>query len=115
MTDNHARAYLNIKMKVVRGIPRFRAVGIFSEQANSMTTFGNDEFWTEIAWYGGKSYDHACKELKNYIKDAHHLRWVKRLMFDEKDRCFTTYVGFEDKNESNRLDIALEHMGVYHE
>lgn len=96
-----SRAYLHIRLKIVRGIPRFRGIGMYSESATSVTTFGG-EFYAEILYADGDSYEEAISNLNNTLESP-WLAWAKELLggYGEEVR----------RDEENPLNVALEHMG----
>ena len=104
-----ARAYLHLKMEWVRGLPRYRAIGIYSEQATGLTVFG-EEFYAELLWADGDSYEEARKKVINQIK---HNSWLNRIhdlfMMDPDQRDID--VKELKKEEEHPMNVALEHMG----
>jgi len=68
-------AYLVMSFKVVKGIPRFRGVGIYSEPANSLTRMGGIEY-ADLMDYPGDSYGESHDKLLSYIMSQPHYAWM---------------------------------------
>ena len=65
-----SKAYLVMKLEVVRGIPRFRGVGIYSSNAMNLTRLNNEIYLDVDCSKDCDSYDDARKDLISYIKKS---------------------------------------------
>lgn len=68
-------AYLVMSFVVVKGIPRFRGVGIYSEPASTLTRFGGIEYADLMEWQGN-SYGECHDDLVTYISSQVHMAWM---------------------------------------
>lgn len=76
-------AYLVMSFKVVKGIPRFKGIGIYSEPANSLTRMGGIEY-AGLMDYPGKSYDESHRNLLAYIMSQPHYAWMHPFLGDSE-------------------------------
>lgn len=104
-----SKAYLVAKFEVIRGIPRFRGVGIYSSDAANLTRL-NNEIYLDVECSSGESdsYDEARKKLAKRIKTSWHLEWAKDFLETvNPETWFKELV----EEENHPLNVALEHMG----
>lgn len=69
-------AYLVIVFQVVKGFPRFRGVGIYSESAHSLTRMGKVEYADIMQWHGS-TYQEARDGLVEYIMTTDYFSWIR--------------------------------------
>ena len=114
-----SRAYLVMRLMVVRGIPRFREVRIYSQQASAMTVHIVDEFYVDIISMEGDNYEEAEERLITWIHSpSFPYQWVKQFIRGPKSHvldCIRSDMALKDaiEEENNALNIVLEHMGDY--
>lgn len=68
-------AYLVMSFRVIKGIPRFQGLGIYSEPATSLTRMGGIEYAQLMEW-NGNSYGEAHDSLLAYILSQPHMAWM---------------------------------------
>ena len=69
-------AFLLMYWIVLKGIPFFRHVGIYSEEFP--TSFGG--FYTELYRVNGNSYEEARNKIVEILKSDSHSKWILDLL-----------------------------------
>ena len=103
-----SKAYLVAKFVLVRGIPRFRGVNIYSSNANNLTRLNNEIYLDVDCSKECDSYNDAHVELVEYIKKSWHLKWAKEFLENVDVDNWRREL---EEEENNPMNVALEHMG----
>ena len=101
------KAFLVAKFVLVRGIPRFRGISIYSSEASQLTRM-NQEIYFDVESMDGEKYHDAREKMIEHIKNSWHLEWVRKWFFNVDPSEFQKQMIEE---EDNPLNIAMEHLG----
>ena len=118
-------AYLMMRMEIVRSIPRFRSIGIYSESADTITHHMGKEVYVEL--YRDtrveSEYEKSLTTIEKYLVSKFcHITWVKKwyrfvyYIKDDEGNSLPTYQDIEARKaelvaqDNNALNEVLETM-----